>query len=133
MSIKDKIAGWAHHARTEAEDRAPTTAEQRHRAADWGQMIIQVANLLHSIGSSLISRSYEDAEHATATAWDKGYEQHREDAARPGKDAADVTGHDAAGPAEQLRDFSDPIPDGAGEDLAAAFPDPYEHARDGEG
>jgi hypothetical protein len=109
MSIRDKLAGWAHQARTGAEDRAPTTAEQRHRRADWGQALIQIASLLHSIGSGLIAHSYEDAEHATETAYDSGYEQHREDAARPGKD--DVDEDQAAG---QLRDFSDPIEPAAG-------------------
>ncbi len=79
MTLRTRLGELARQARSEAEHRAPTTAEQRAKRARFGKALIQAGSLAQTIGARLVASAHEDAEQAIEAEYDRGYEQRRAD------------------------------------------------------
>lgn len=96
-----------------------TTKDYRAARASWGTVLLQLSQLLGTIGASLLTGAYEDAESTVSQEHDRGYEQRRHDEAetRAAADvdehqdqAADVDDHQPAGYAAAAERYEDAPP-----------------------
>jgi hypothetical protein len=88
MGKLSELGSWiGERARAAAEDAEAaqaakvTTRDSRSGRATWGAALLQLSGLLSTIGASLLTGAYEDAESTAAQEHDRGYEQRRHDEA----------------------------------------------------